>query len=54
MIPEADCIAFPFTFLMLIDQFQYEWKVTHKETQGHVSCKEKIPYVIFPTSVGRV
>lgn len=54
MIPEADFIAFPFTFLMLIDQFQYEWKVTHKETQGHVFCKEKTPHVIFPTSVGRV
>lgn len=41
MIPEADFIAFPFTFLMLIDQFQYEQKATHKETQGHVFCKGK-------------
>lgn len=35
MIPEGDFIAFPFTFLMVIDQFQYEWKLLVKKTRSY-------------------
>lgn len=52
MIPKADFIAFPFAFLMLIDQFRYGWKVTPKQTQGHIFSKKKIPYLVFLNSTG--